>query len=49
MGALSIGLDFSVDSWIEIIAKRVPPKTVEDNLRAFQLGREACQRGECAL
>jgi len=49
MGALSVGLDFGEDLWIEIIAKRVPPKTVEDNLRAFQLGREACQRGECAL
>jgi indolepyruvate ferredoxin oxidoreductase, beta subunit len=49
MGALSIGLDFSEESWVEIIAQRVPPKTVEDNLRAFQLGREACQRGECAL
>jgi indolepyruvate ferredoxin oxidoreductase beta subunit len=49
MGALSLGLSFGEDVWREIISKRVPPKTVEDNLRAFELGREACQRGECAL
>lgn len=49
MGALSTGLAFDENLWRDIIAKRVPPKTVEDNLRAFELGREACQRGECAL
>ena len=49
MGALSYGLPFSQDAWCDVIAKRVPPKTVEANLRAFDLGRGACQRGECAL
>jgi len=49
MGALSTGLPFDVELWREVISKRVPPKTVGDNLRAFELGREACQRGECAL
>jgi len=49
MGALSVGLPFDEDVWRDVITKRVPPKTVEANLRAFQLGREACQRGECAL
>ena len=49
MGALSAGLPFSEESWFEVIAKRVPPKTVEANLRAFSLGRQACERGECAL
>jgi indolepyruvate ferredoxin oxidoreductase beta subunit len=49
MGALSTGLPFSEELWRDVITKRVPPKTVEANLRAFELGREACQRGECAL
>lgn len=48
MGALSTGLPFDEDLWREIITKRVPPASVEENLRAFELGREACQRGECA-
>lgn len=49
MGALSIGLTFSEETWREIITARVPPKTVEANLAAFSLGRQACERGECAL
>lgn len=49
MGALSVGLPFDQGVWRDIISNRVPPKTVEANLRAFELGREACQRGECAL
>jgi indolepyruvate ferredoxin oxidoreductase, beta subunit len=47
MGALSAGLPFDVGAWNECISQRVPPKTIEANLRAFELGREACQRGEC--
>ncbi len=49
MGALSTGLPFAVEAWREIIAERVPPKTVEPNLKAFELGREACTKGECRL
>lgn len=49
MGALSAGLDFSVDQWRDVIAARVPAKTVDANLRAFDLGRQACERGECDL
>jgi indolepyruvate ferredoxin oxidoreductase beta subunit len=49
MGALSVGLPFESELWRDVIAKRVPPKTIEANLAAFELGREACQRGECAL
>ncbi len=49
MGALSCGLHFDEALWRDVISERVPPKTVEDNLRAFELGREACQKGECAL
>ena len=49
MGALSMGLSFDEALWREVIATRVPPKTIEANLRAFELGRQACMRGECAL
>jgi indolepyruvate ferredoxin oxidoreductase beta subunit len=49
MGALSKGLPFEGRIWQDVIAARVPPKTVEANLRAFELGRQACERGECAL
>lgn len=49
MGALSTGLDFDVSAWSDVISKRVPPKTVDANLRAFELGREACEKGECLL
>jgi len=47
LGALSTGLSFSEDLWREVIAARVPQKTVEVNLRAFELGRKACIEGEC--
>ncbi|MDZ4169444.1 MAG: indolepyruvate oxidoreductase subunit beta [Coriobacteriia bacterium] len=49
MGALSVGLEFDKSAWIDVIASRVPPKTVEANLRAFELGREVCLKGECGL
>lgn len=49
MGALSTGLPFSVETWTDVIAGRVPPKSVEANLKAFQLGREACVKGACDL
>jgi len=47
MGALAWGLPFAEDTWRQVISDRVPPKTVEANLRAFDLGRQACQKGEC--
>lgn len=47
MGALSVGLPFPLDTWREVIASRVPPKTLEENLRAFELGRRACEQGAC--
>lgn len=47
MGALSVGLSFETDLWNQVIALRVPQRTVEANLRAFELGREACIEGEC--
>jgi indolepyruvate ferredoxin oxidoreductase beta subunit len=49
MGALSKGLPFAESLWHDVIEHRVPPKTVEANLRAFELGRQACERRECAL
>lgn len=41
MGALSTALPFDVSLWRGVVAERVPPKTVEANLRAFDRGREA--------
>jgi len=49
LGAASYGLPFAAETWRRIIAERVPPKTVEGNLRAFQLGSEACAEGVCEL
>jgi indolepyruvate ferredoxin oxidoreductase beta subunit len=47
LGALSVGLPFEESAWRDVIAARVPAKTVEGNLAAFELGRAACQGGEC--
>jgi len=49
MGALSLGLPFAEQTWRDVITARVPAHTVEANLRAFELGRQACREGECAL
>ncbi|MBE0476713.1 MAG: indolepyruvate oxidoreductase subunit beta [Coriobacteriia bacterium] len=48
LGAVSTGLGFAEELWREVIAARVPSSTLQANLRAFALGREACMRGECA-
>ncbi len=47
LGALSTGLGFPEELWQETIGARVPAKTVDVNLRAFELGRRACLEGEC--
>lgn len=47
MGALSTGLDFDAAVWSEVIRARVPAKTVDTNLRAFELGRATCLEKEC--
>ncbi len=49
LGAASYGLPFAEGTWRDVIASRVPPKTVEANLRAFELGRNACAEGVCEL
>jgi indolepyruvate ferredoxin oxidoreductase beta subunit len=41
LGALAASLPFERGLWDEIIAHHVPPKTVEGNLKAFQLGIDA--------
>jgi indolepyruvate ferredoxin oxidoreductase beta subunit len=44
MGALSASLLLPVEAWRLVIEGRVPAKTVEANLAAFELGREAVSR-----
>ena len=39
LGAISSELPFTDDTWRKIIAAVVPAKTVEANIRAFELGR----------
>ena len=41
MGHLSKNFDFSLDEWLDAIAKSVPAKFLELNKKAFLLGREA--------
>jgi indolepyruvate ferredoxin oxidoreductase beta subunit len=41
MGHLSKNFDFSLDEWLDAIAKSVPAKFLELNKKAFMLGREA--------
>lgn len=43
IGALSTTLPFEQDVWEEVIRGRVPPKTIEANLRAFQAGRDSVE------
>ncbi len=43
MGALATALPFESDVWRDVISKRVPPKTVEANLIAFEMGRDAAR------
>ena len=41
LGALAASLPFERELWDQIIAAHVPPKTIEGNLKAFQLGIDA--------
>lgn len=43
MGALSTVLPFEAQVWRKVIAERVPPKTVDANLAAFDAGRETVE------
>ena len=40
LGAMDTTLGFGADLWREVIAGRVPPKTVDANVKAFELGFE---------
>ena len=40
LGALEPRLGFGEDVWKEVIANRVPAKTIDANIRAFELGYE---------
>lgn len=49
LGALSTSLPFAEATWRSIIEERVPARSVEGNLTAFALGRDACGPSErCA-
>ncbi len=43
MGALSTALPFEAQVWRKVIAERVPPKTMDANLAAFDAGRETVE------
>lgn len=43
MGAMARGMEFSRESWERAIAECVPPRTLETNLRAFDLGWESAR------
>jgi indolepyruvate ferredoxin oxidoreductase beta subunit len=44
LGAFSNYLDFPEEDWKRAIEARVPKKTIEVNLKAFELGRNATKR-----
>jgi indolepyruvate ferredoxin oxidoreductase beta subunit len=46
IGALSTFLDVPVETWLEVIVARVPPKYVELNRLAFLKGRQAVEERE---
>jgi len=41
LGAMSHFLDFTAEEWKAAIEARVPKKSIEINLKAFELGRRA--------
>jgi len=45
LGVLSTLLDLDRDIWEQTIKRRVPAKTIDINLKAFNLGREAAFQG----
>lgn len=48
LGALSVFLEFDTSIWENVIAQRVPVKTVEMNLKAFYQGRAFIQNKQSA-
>lgn len=41
LGALAAGMPFDVASWEDQIRRKVPPKTIDMNIKAFHLGLDA--------
>lgn len=46
LGALATRLDFSQEAWEKVVARRVPPKTVDANLAAFRAGLAFAQAAD---
>ncbi|MCJ7625366.1 MAG: 2-oxoacid:acceptor oxidoreductase family protein, partial [Anaerolineaceae bacterium] len=44
LGAMSLLLDMESEVWLEVIKRRVPPKLVELNIKAFEVGRRVVDR-----
>ncbi|MBD8972767.1 MAG: indolepyruvate oxidoreductase subunit beta, partial [Clostridiales bacterium] len=40
LGVAAQHMDFSKEDWLDVIAKTVPPKTIEINQKAFLVGYE---------
>ena len=38
LGVAAQHMDFSKEDWLEVIEKTVPPKTIEINKKAFEIG-----------
>ncbi len=43
LGAISPELPFAAETWESVIRRAVPPKTIDVNLKAFELGRTAAE------
>ena len=41
LGVAAKHMDFSKETWLQVIEKTVPPKTIEINKKAFLLGYES--------
>ena len=40
LGVAARKMDFEKEQWIEVIKKKVPPKTIDINVKAFERGYE---------
>lgn len=49
LGALATKLDFPLPKWEDVIAKRVPEKTIDANIKAFHLGYDFVKSMEQSL
>ena len=49
LGALASQLEFPVEAWENTVERRVPPKSIDANRRAFRAGLEFAQKNEEAI